>query len=88
MDLNDHDLLVAIHRDIQHLNHAVNGNGRPGLVQKVAALEADLTRRGDQTDELAMHVGSKRRRQTIDSAAITALLISLFAALKAVFSPT
>lgn len=39
--LNEHDMLVEIYTMCKGFDKSLNGNGQPGLVAKVAALEAN-----------------------------------------------
>lgn len=38
--MDDHDLLVETHTLVKEVHRAVYGNGRPGLIEDVAVLEA------------------------------------------------
>ena len=44
MNNNDHDILVTLAADVKDIKRAVEGNGQPGLIERVTTLEALLTK--------------------------------------------
>jgi hypothetical protein len=81
----DHDLLVTIASDVKRLVKAIDGNGQPGLIQKVAILEQDMKERQHETEILRSEVPSKGRNTAVSGGVITAVMISVFTALREAF---
>ena len=44
-ELSDRELLVLTYEKVESLEHAINGNSRPGLQDRVTAVEAKLEER-------------------------------------------
>lgn len=42
MDLNDREILMLMADRVERLDHSVNGNGRQGLVERMAAVEQEV----------------------------------------------
>lgn len=55
---SDHDLLIEIHTVVKALDRTVNGNGRPGLIEEVAALKSSLPSTKEKRTERAAIVVS------------------------------
>lgn len=83
----DHDLLVQISTDMKRLLKAIDGNGQPGLLQDVAILKQDMRERQYEAQELREAVPSKTRNTAVTSGIITAIMVSVFTAVKIVFFP-
>ena len=85
--MEDHDILVQLATDMKRLLKAIDGNGQPGLLQEVAILKQDMRERQHEAAMLRDAVPSKTRNTAVTSGVITAVMVSVFTAVKQVFFP-
>lgn len=79
--MEDHDILIAIATDVKRLVRALDGNGQPGLLQKVAILEQDMKERQEEATALRTSTQNVSRNAAATSGVIS--LLTLGAALLA-----
>jgi hypothetical protein len=68
-NLSDRELLVVVADDVRDMKHTIHGNGRPGLVERMATLEE--------------RVPGKKSRATLVGSAVAAFVFAAASAVKA-----
>ncbi len=70
--------LAAMENTLERLDHTINGNGQPGMAQKVECFITEQFRQKDeqtrQRDALASHIASHAARKFDWQWAVTALI--------------
>ena len=79
------ELLVRLDERTERADHALFGNGQPGLAKDVAVLKEDMRRREEEARELREAVPSKRKRALWDSGTLTVIMAAALMAVKTVF---
>ena len=86
MDETQRDaLLIRLDERTARLAHLIEGNGHPGMQHDVTVLKEDMRQREREADELRGAVGAKRTESILTNASITAIMVGVFTAAKAVF---
>ena len=80
----DHDLLIEISTLVKATHKALYGNGQPGVLHKVSTLEEQMKASIAEAHELRAAVPTKKEKALVNSGILTGILISVFAAIKAV----
>ena len=83
--MDDHDLLVETNTLVREMHKALNGNGKPGLIRDVVVLQEDMRKRESEATQLREDVPTKRNQTLVTSGVLTAVLVSILAAVKQVF---
>jgi hypothetical protein len=78
-------LLERLDERTARLAKLIEGNGRPGLLSDVTVLKEDMRQREREAGDLRDSVAAKRNQSILTNASITAIMVGVFTAAKAVF---